>query len=97
VTQTNIRLSAVFEVREIGAIRPSSCLLLAGSPVNNNINMLMPVSLMVLHIKEPYWHFMNAAFWPMQLASLGIIPPTEDTQILVLRLWYYDSVTCPTV
>ena len=26
-------------------------------------------------------------------ASLGIIPPTEVTQILVLRLGYYDSGT----
>jgi hypothetical protein len=34
-----------------------------------------------------------AAFWSMQLASLGIIPPTEVTQILVLRLGFYDSGT----
>ena len=37
---------------------------------------------------------MTAAFWPMQLASLlGVIPPTEVTQILVLWLGYYDSGT----
>jgi hypothetical protein len=36
---------------------------------------------------------MTAAFRPTQLASLGIIPPTEVTQILVLRLGYYDSGT----
>jgi hypothetical protein len=27
---------------------------------------------------------MTAAFWPTQLTLLGIIPPTEVTQILVL-------------
>jgi hypothetical protein len=34
----------------------------------------------------------TAAFWPTQLlALLGIIPPTEVTQRLVLWLGFYDS------
>jgi hypothetical protein len=35
----------------------------------------------------------TAAFWPTQLALLGIIPPTEVTQRLVLWLGFYDSGT----
>jgi hypothetical protein len=34
---------------------------------------------------------MTAAFWPTKLASLGIIPPTEVNQKLVLRLGCFDS------
>jgi hypothetical protein len=36
---------------------------------------------------------MAAAFWPTQLALLGIIPPTEVTQRLVLWLGFYDAGT----
>jgi hypothetical protein len=35
----------------------------------------------------------TAVFWPTQLALLGIIPPTEITQRLVLWLGFYDSGT----
>jgi hypothetical protein len=40
-----------------------------------------------------YWYSMTAAFWPTQLALLGIIPPTEVTQRLVLWLGFYDAAT----
>jgi hypothetical protein len=36
---------------------------------------------------------MAAAFWPTQLALLGINPPTEVTQRLVLWLGFYDAGT----
>jgi hypothetical protein len=36
---------------------------------------------------------MAAAFWPTQLALLGIIPPTDVTQRLVLWLGFYDAGT----
>jgi hypothetical protein len=45
----------------------------------------MPVNWIVLHIWEPYWYSMTAAFRPAQLASPGIIPPTEVTQILLVH------------
>jgi hypothetical protein len=35
----------------------------------------------------------TAAFWPSQPALLGIIPPTEVTQRLVLWLRFYDTCT----
>jgi hypothetical protein len=31
------------------------------------IHVLMPVNLIVLHMQEPYWYSMTAAFWPTQL------------------------------
>jgi hypothetical protein len=36
------------------------------------INLLMQVNWRGLHIWEPYWYSMIAAFWPTQLASPGI-------------------------
>jgi hypothetical protein len=57
--------------------------------------MLMPALMTVLHIYEPYSLVLHttAAFWPTQLTLLGIIPPTEATQRLVLWLGFYDSGT----
>jgi hypothetical protein len=45
------------------------------------------------HLRALFGTPSTAAFWPTQLALLGIIPPTEVTQRLVLWLGFCDTGT----
>ena len=56
--------------------------------------MLMPAPMIgFTHLRALFGTPSTAAFWPTQLALLGIIPPTEVTQRLVLWLGFYASGT----
>ena len=60
---------------------------------NNNKHAYAGVNDCFTHLRALLVLHNTAAFWPTQLALLGIIPPTEVTQRLVSWLGFYDSST----
>jgi hypothetical protein len=63
-------------------------------PNNNNKHAYTGVNDCFTHLRALLVLHNTAAFWPTQLqALLGIIPPAEVTQRLVLWLGFYDSGT----
>jgi hypothetical protein len=55
--------------------------------LNNNKHAYAGVNDCFTHLRALLVLLNTAAFWPTQIALLGIIPPTEVTQ----RLWYFGS------
>jgi hypothetical protein len=60
---------------------------------NNNKHADAGTNYRFTHLRALFGTPSTAAFWPMQLALLGIIPSTEVTQRLVLWLGFYDAGT----
>ena len=68
--------------------------MLSNNNKNNNKHAYAGVNDCFTHLRALLVLHNTAAFWPTQQAALlGIIPPTEVTQRLVLWLGFYDAAT----